>query len=460
VVRARTSLEARAVGSVNEIVEMMLAIAPAENSRLSDTTTRKLRRLTQLLITARPEAADEYARFIRIRERRLHLPEAELNDQLEGACVLVTGATGCIGSALMRQIGLHRPGRLVGVSRGNPYPWRLDDQAEYAHCDISDRAAVDTLMADIRPDIVFHVAGQRLPSVAEIEVHRTVSTNIFGTRNVLLAASEAGVLQVVSASTGKALRPYSPDVYTASKRAAEWINTDVAARSDLLCSAGRFTHVVDNSNIHKLLLEWTNNGAVRLHSSEIGFYGQSALECAQLLLVAFLGARRGEFRIHAISNLGWPLSLLDIALGVLQQEDSNAPIYFSGYDDGYEEMAFPGLYDPMTAGDVSPLLNIFETAAATTSPSAMVDACRLEMEHDSKSDKLLAVLDEVCSQTRDPTAVRMALDELSWSLFDDALRAAPRQTLARAAALVEPHRASLRPEHQRMFDGLLSHVGA
>jgi len=54
--------------------------------------------------------------------------------------------------------------------------------------------------------------------------------------------------------------------------------------------------------------------------------------------------------VHAITDLGWPLSLLDVALGVLISTSSATPIYFSGYDPGYEEVPFPGLYDPMTRG--------------------------------------------------------------------------------------------------------------
>ncbi len=70
---------------------------------------------------------------------------------------------------------------------------------------------------------------------------------------------------------------------------------------------------------------------------------------------------------------------MDVALGVLIRTGSATPIYFSGYDPGYEEVPFPGLYDPMIAGDVSPLLNAFEAAAGTSSPCPMVDAFRLEM---------------------------------------------------------------------------------
>ena len=156
---------------------------------------------------------------------------------------------------------------------------------------------MDTLMREIRPDVVFHVAAQRDPGLAEVEVHRTVSTNVLGTRTVLTAAAEAGVPQVVCASTGKALRPYSPDMYTASKRAAEWVASGVAASSDMLVSAGRFTHVLDNSIIYKRLLSWADepeDGVIRLHSPDIAFYVQSALESAQLLLLACLGSERAR----------------------------------------------------------------------------------------------------------------------------------------------------------------------
>ena len=247
--------------------------------------------------------------------------------------------------------------------------------------DVRDRAAMDRLIGEVKPDLVFHVAAQRDPGLAEAQVHRTVSTNVLGTRNVLTAAAEAGVPQVVCASTGKAMRSYSPDIYTASKRAAEWVASVVPANSEMLCPAGRFTHVLDNSIIYKRLLSWADeaDGAViRLHSPDIAFYVQSALESAQLLPLACLGSRRGEFRVHAISDLGWPVSLLDLALAVLARSDSATPIYFSGYDRGNEEIPFPGLYDPMSAADVGPLLNTFEAGAVVDSPCPTLDAFRVD----------------------------------------------------------------------------------
>jgi hypothetical protein len=248
-------------------------------------------------------------------------------------------------------------------------------------------------------------------------------------------------------------------VYAASKRAAEWI-ASVSATGDMRCSAGRFTHVVDNSIILHRLYEWAHGGGVvRLHSTDIAFYIQSAMESAQLLLIAGLGAVRGSFRIHSITDLGWPVNLLDLAVGVLASTGSATPIYISGYDRGYEEISFPGLYDPFTAGDVSPLMNSFEAARAIAAPCRKVDAFPLEMRSDPLPGKLLAELEDVCAMTENPDTIRGALDDLSWSLLDVTLQAAPAQTLARSARIAGPHSAGMNPEHQRLLSAIRRQAG-
>jgi NAD(P)-dependent dehydrogenase (short-subunit alcohol dehydrogenase family) len=462
---------------ISEVVDAMARAAPTRKANLDQVEIARLRELTGELMAAKPEAAAEYARFLGVKQRGLCLPEAELVERLGGATVLVTGGTGCIGSTLTAQLTRRRPGRLVCVSRGVTAGWPRQAGAEYLVGDVRDRARMDEIIAQVRPDVIFHLAAQRSPALAEVEVHRTVSTNVLGTRNVLAAAAAGGVPQVVCASTGKALRPYSPEMYTASKRAAEWTASVAAADGALLVSAARFTHVVDNSIVYEQLLDWADAGAkadarhgvdtdprtgeaavVRLHGSSIAFYVQSALESAQLLLMAYLGARPGEFRVHAITDLGWPVCLTDVALGVLASKQSRTPVYISGYDPGYEEVPFPGLYDPATAGDVSPLLNAFEAAALVDSPCPMVDAFKLEMAEDTVSTKLLGVLDEVCGQTEDPTEVRCSLDDLSWSLLDATLTAADRTTLNRSAKLICQHEERMTPVHRRVTRAIKSHV--
>lgn len=435
------------------INEMRAAVAPGQQD-LDAAAVSRLRELTARLVAGRrEEARTEYERFLSVIKRELCLPRDQLAERLDGAVILVTGGTGCVGSTLVTQLAAFKPARIVSVSRGVTRGWPRHPGAEYLYADVRDQARMEALIGEIRPDLIFHVASQRDPGLAETRVHHTVTTNVLGTRSVLGAAAATGTGQVVCASTGKALRPFSPDVYTASKRVAEWVAFGFAASGALPVSAVRFTHVVDNSIIHQRLQDWAASSAViRLHSPQIAFYVQSAMESAQLLMLAALDqGRPGRLPIRAIADLGWPVSLLDLTLGVLAARDSDAPVYLSGYDPGYEEVPFPGLYDPATAGDLSPLLNAFEAAAVVPSECPMTNVFEAGFAPEPRAAELSAELAAVCGETDDPQRVRAALRELSWTLLDATLAVAPPEALARAARIANRHVATLTADHGQIL---------
>jgi NAD(P)-dependent dehydrogenase (short-subunit alcohol dehydrogenase family) len=446
------------VGSVPEIISALRAVAPAGRPGLADAERRELRELTRELKAALPGALDEVRRFEGIRSRSVPVPAAELDAWLAGKTVLVTGGTGCIGSALLAQVVGRGAARLVSVSRGHAGLWPRHDPVEYLHADIADQASLAAIFGSVRPDLVFHVAAQRDPGLAEREVHRTVRTNVLGTSNVIGACTESGVAELVAASTGKALRPYSREVYTASKRSAEWLLASAAAGTGIRVSASRFTHVVDNSIVRDRLVHWAGDGVIRLHDAQTLFYAQSALESAQLLLSAGLRATAGALRVSAISDLGWPISLLELVIGTLLEQDSDSPVYVSGHDPGYESVPFPGLYDPATAGEVSPLLSAFEAAACQHDDELGIDTAVLAFGGGAAARQLLANLSRA-SADGGAASVLAALDALSWELFEAALAMLPPTALARAAARAEPYSGELSCDHTRMLDGLRKHAG-
>jgi nucleoside-diphosphate-sugar epimerase len=438
------------------------AAAPAGTERLTGDQIDRLRVLTRELLEVKPQAPAEYRRFEGVRRRGIALPGQELAARLEGRVVLVTGGTGCIGRVLLRELLPYRPARVVSVSRGrtplpDPAAWPALAAVEFVHGDVRHRAGLDELFDEVRPDVVFHVAAQRDPGLAEAEVRRTVATNIFGTLNVARAAARVGAGTVVCASTGKALRPYSPDVYAASKRVGEWALARTAAACDLRVSASRFTHVVDNSIVGARLRAWcARDEPIRLHGAEIGFYIQSALESAQLLLCGLVDAQPGQLRINALRDLDWPASLLEVALGAIAQTGSNSPIYIAGYDEGYEEQAFPGLYDPMTAGDVSPLINVFEAPGAKAASAEQADTfVPAVLGGDHAALGALAGLEAACAASTGPGGapevceqeVRARLDEVSWALLEATVAEIPAPARARVVRLAERSVAALAPGH-------------
>ena len=78
-------------------------------------------------------------------------------------------------------------------------------------------------------------------------------------------------------------------------------------------------------------------------------------------------------------------------------------IYFSGYEPGYENSFFPGLYDLSTAGNVSPLINALEADLACKAFCAQVDAFPSWMAADPGVEKRLLALDKSAKSRRGPS---------------------------------------------------------
>jgi UDP-glucose 4-epimerase len=122
---------------------------------------------------------------------------------------LVTGGAGFIGSNLVDAL-LARGDEVTVVDdlstgRRENLEGALAAGATLAEADIRDRAAVEGIATEARPEVVFHLAAQ-------IDVRKSVadpafdaSINVGGTANVLEAARAAGAGRVVFTSTGGAI---------------------------------------------------------------------------------------------------------------------------------------------------------------------------------------------------------------------------------------------------------------
>jgi FlaA1/EpsC-like NDP-sugar epimerase len=117
--------------------------------------------------------------------------------------ILVTGAAGSIGSALVRAL----------EARGD-----MVDATDIDTLDVRYAADVDDWFLQSPPQLVFHLAGAKHAPEGELDPHAVAATNIGGTANVLESAAIVGA-KVVMASTCKACDPET--AYGATKLIAE-----------------------------------------------------------------------------------------------------------------------------------------------------------------------------------------------------------------------------------------------
>ena len=159
-----------------------------------------------------------------------------------GRRVLVTGHTGFKGGWL--SLWLHEMGaKVCGFALAPPtdpsffVQTRLGDLLRNVEGDVRDATAVDAVVADFRPEVIFHLAAQPLVRASYAEPVETYATNIMGTVNVLDACRRLpGVAAAVCITTDKCYEnrewawPYREidpmggyDPYSSSKGAAELV---------------------------------------------------------------------------------------------------------------------------------------------------------------------------------------------------------------------------------------------
>ena len=133
-----------------------------------------------------------------------------------GKTLLITGGTGSFGNAVLNRFLQTDIGEIRILSRDekkqddmrHEFQTRMPEVAEkikFFIGDVRDLASVKNAMYGV--DYIFHAAALKQVPSCEFFPIEAVKTNVLGTENVLNAAIEAGVRNVVCLSTDKAAYP-------------------------------------------------------------------------------------------------------------------------------------------------------------------------------------------------------------------------------------------------------------
>ena len=104
--------------------------------------------------------------------------------------ILVTGASGLVGSRLLRVFADHE---VTGTRNSRAAEGLLS-------LDLADPAAIDALVDDLQPDLVLHPAAMPAVDRCELEPELSLAINVEGTRAVARAAARVGARVVYFSS--------------------------------------------------------------------------------------------------------------------------------------------------------------------------------------------------------------------------------------------------------------------
>lgn len=275
----------------------------------------------------------------------------ELHPLLEGKRVLVTGAGGSIGSELCRQIARYRPAQLTLFERyeNSLYALELELRESFPQLDIraivgdaTDADGVKGAFSALAPQLIFHAAAHKHVPLMEQNGREAVRNNVFGTRVVARAASEAGVERFILVSTDKAVNP--ANVMGATKRVAEYLVLAMNGRGPTRFTVVRFGNVLgSNGSVVPLFAEQIRRGGpVTVTHPAITRFFMTIPEAVQLLLQASVRGQGGDL---FVLEMGEQVRIVDLARNMIVLSglvpDRDIKIAFTGLRPGeklYEEL--------------------------------------------------------------------------------------------------------------------------
>ncbi|NDC25775.1 MAG: SDR family NAD(P)-dependent oxidoreductase [Proteobacteria bacterium] len=183
---------------------------------------------------------------------------------LNGKRVLITGGTGSFGKKFV-EIALKKYpdiSRLVIYSRdelkqyemAQLYPEAKFPQIRFFIGDVRDRDRLKRACEGI--DVIVHAAALKHVPIAEYNPIECISTNVLGAENLVHAALDCGVQQVVALSTDKAAAPIN--LYGATKLCSDKLliaANNMKGKRDLRFSVVRYGNVLGSrgSVLHSFL---------------------------------------------------------------------------------------------------------------------------------------------------------------------------------------------------------------
>lgn len=271
----------------------------------------------------------KYAGTARQRTKAEAEEQKRLLALFKGKVILVTGGTGSLGRALIKELLRYQP-RVVRIfdldetehfdmerSFELEMPWVIEkDLVRFLVGDVKDKERLQRAMENV--DIVFHLAALKHVASCEYNPFEAVKTNVLGTQNLIDAALHNNVERVIFTSSDKAA--YPNNTMGATKLLAERLMTAAnyyKGRRRTTFASVRFGNVLGSrgSVVPLFLKQIEKGGPVTVTDPTMTRFFMSQAEAISLIFKCARIAKGGEIFI-----LKMPIARIGDLANVLIQE--------------------------------------------------------------------------------------------------------------------------------------------
>jgi len=238
---------------------------------------------------------------------------------LNGKSVLITGGTGSFGKKFTETIFKRYPDvkRVVIYSRGEVlqfemkqmYPESKYPQIRFFIGDIRDKDRLKRACEGI--DVIIHTAAIKQVDTAEYNPEECIKTNVNGAQNLIDAALECGVKNVVALSTDKACAPIN--LYGATKLVSDKLFTaanNIKGSKDIRFSAVRYGNVMGSrGSVIPFFMDKKEEEFLPITHPEMTRFNISLQDGVNMVMYAIENALGGEIFIPKIPSY----KIMDVA---------------------------------------------------------------------------------------------------------------------------------------------------
>ena len=250
--------------------------------------------------------------------REIKVDKAACRELISGKIVLVTGASGSIGSELCRQIAQFKPELLLMVDNNETGLYELGLEmtsasrswTRYIVGDVTDSRKMEELFQRYHPQLVFHAAAYKHVPLMEEHPDEAVKVNVGGMLTLSNLAHKYEIERFVFISTDKAVNPCS--VMGATKRIGELLITSMPQNGKTLFTAVRFGNVLGSrgSVLPTFQKQIERGGPVTITHPEAKRFFMSLREAVSLIIQAASLTQGGDI---FLLDMGEEIRIDDLA---------------------------------------------------------------------------------------------------------------------------------------------------